>query len=141
MNLFGLFRRFREPRPDSRSAAPFPALPEPAAAQEEAPPSHPPEVVRRLLFDAVAAGDERRLEDLCREHQDLILRSGPAWLEVPEAFRASPGAYEWYGNGLRALARYCADKVGGAGGKRVGDGGGDTVPSLDAAPDAATPTH
>jgi hypothetical protein len=31
---------------------------------------------------------------------------------VPEAFRASPAAYEWYGNGLRAIARFCAEKLG-----------------------------
>lgn len=138
MNFFGLFRRSPEPRPATRSPAPLAALPEPAAPTDP-PPS--PDAVRRLLFDAVAAGDERRLESLCREHQDLILRSGPAWLEVPEAFRDSPEAYEWYGNGLRALARFCSDKVGDADGNRNGDGSEKTVPSLHEAPDAGASGH
>ena len=139
MNFFGLFRRSPEPRPQTRSSAPLPALPEPAAAPGEPPPS--PDHVRRLLFDAVATGDERRLEDLCREHRDVILRSGPAWLEVPQAFRASPEAYEWYGNGLRALARYCADKVGHPHPEHHDAPRGDALRSFDDAPGRGSPTH
>lgn len=102
MDWFGLFR-IPAKRPRAPSATP--ALLAPAI-----PPS--PDSVRRLLFDAVAAGDDAQLEQLCREHKDWILEHGAGWLEVPEAFRANPEAYEWYGNGLRAIARYCAEKLG-----------------------------
>jgi hypothetical protein len=68
--------------------------------------------VRRLLFDAVASGDEARVESLCEEHKDLILNHSAAWLDVPAEFRASPEVYEWYGNGLRAIAKFCADRLG-----------------------------
>jgi hypothetical protein len=113
MNWFGLFRRShardRAPRPD--------ATPEPAPSAEpflpeltvQPPPT--PDEIRRLLFDAVAAGDERRLERLCQEHRDAILAHASGWLEVPAAFRASPEIYEWYGNGLRAIARFCEEKL------------------------------
>ena len=140
MNFFGLFRRAAGPRP-LVPAPDRPALPGPAAAPDDAAPRPPPDHVRRLLFDAVAAGDERRLEDLCREHQDLILRSGPAWLEVPEAFRASPEAYEWYGNGLRAVARFCADRVGHPHHEHHDAQRGYTLRALDEVPDPASPAH
>jgi hypothetical protein len=57
-------------------------------------------------------GDESRLKSLCKEHKDLLLSHGAGWLEVPEAFRANPVAYERYGNGLRAIARFCAERLG-----------------------------
>jgi hypothetical protein len=113
MNFFDLFRKSTEPRtvepeavlPDA--VAPEAVLPPPAAA-----PPPTPDQVRRLLFEAVASGDEAQLERLCEEHKQLILAHGAGWLDVPESFRASPQAYEWYGNGLRAIARFCAEKVG-----------------------------
>jgi hypothetical protein len=101
MNWFGLFRK-STPSPNRP--------PSPPPTPTEPPPT--PDAVRKLLFDAVAAGDDSRLESLCQEHQDLLLAHGAGWLEVPEAFRASPEAYEWYGNGLRAIARFCAEKLG-----------------------------
>ena len=56
----------------------------------------PPDEIRRLLFDAVAAGDASRLEALCHEHRDVILAHNTDWLEVPDAFRSNPEAYAWY---------------------------------------------
>lgn len=95
------FRLFRKPAKD------------PVAPAEESLAVFPSnsDAVRRLLFDAIAAGDDKQLEQLCREHRNLILSHGAGWLEVPEAFRANPEVYEWYGDGLRAIARYCAEKL------------------------------
>lgn len=114
MNLFGWFRKSNDARkgrggpapaanPHAAPSAPAPLLPDAAASPEE---------VRRLLFDAVAARDDARLEALCREHKDVIRAEGAGWLEVPDAFRSSPEAYTWYGNGLRAIARFCSDRLG-----------------------------
>ena len=109
MNWLGWFRR-SPARLSAAEPAPAPALPPPPAGPDAPPPS--PDEVRRLIFDAVASGDERRIESLCQEHKDLILNHSAAWLEVPPTFRASPEAYEWYGNGLRAIARFCAERLG-----------------------------
>ena len=115
MNWLGLFRKSTPP-----PAAERPAL-EPAPMRPAVAPTQPPlvatspptpEEIRRVLFDAVASGDEGRLESLCQEHQDFILAHGTGWLDVPAAFRSSPEAYQWYGNGLQAIARFCADKLG-----------------------------
>jgi hypothetical protein len=81
-----------------------------AATPDPAPPPTSDEI-RRLLFDAVASGDESRLHDLCKEHHDLIVRHGEAWLEVPPEFRTSPQLQGWYANGLRAIRDYCAQKA------------------------------
>ena len=74
-------------------------------------PSRTPHEIRRLLFDAVASGDESRLHDLCNEHHDLIVQHSEAWLELPSEFRASPQLQEWYANGLRAIRDYCAQRA------------------------------
>src|SRR5688500_9839910 len=113
MNFFGLFRKSTEQRADEPAAVQAEAvLPEALVpAPVDAPPPTPDQV-RRLLFEAGASGDEAQLEKLCEEHKQLILAHGAAWLEVPESFRASPQAYEWYGNGLRAIAQFCAEKLG-----------------------------
>jgi hypothetical protein len=74
-------------------------------------PSQPtPDEIRRLLFDAVATGDESRLHELCKEHEHLIVEHSAAWLEVPPEFRTSPELHEWYGNGLRAISQFCAER-------------------------------
>ena len=70
-----------------------------------------PEEVRRLLFDAVAAGDEARLEALCREYQNVFVEHSSSWLEVPPEFRANDHLSAWYANGLAAIAKYCAEKL------------------------------
>ena len=132
MNLFGWFRKSSDTRngaadahpaehPGTRTRVPTADPAPPGAGVSDAgTPLAPllpaaavsPEEVRKLLFDAVAAGDEARLETLCREHRDFILAERAGWLEVPQAFRTSPEAYTWYGNGLRAIARFCSEKVG-----------------------------
>lgn len=71
-----------------------------------------PEQVRRLLFDAVASGDEGKLEELCREHKELILEYGADWLTIPPEFRSNPGLSDWYSDGLHAISRFCAEKLG-----------------------------
>lgn len=112
MNLFGLFKR---PQPDP---APQPVA---ATAVEPARPAGPlrplepppePGQLRRMLLDAAASGDEGKLACLCREHQDFILQNTAGWLQVPDEFRTSPQVYEWYGDGLRTIARFCADQLG-----------------------------
>ena len=115
MKWLNLFRRGRgKPAVAAPLQRTLPA-PEPAETiAEPAPrPRQPtPDEVRRLLFDAVASRDEERLESLCREHKDFILEHGAGWLDVPPTFRASPDAHEWYRNGLRAVARFCAERLG-----------------------------
>jgi hypothetical protein len=113
MKFFGLFRKSTdasENEPTESSAAEVPENSHPPLALPS--PTLTPDQLRRLLFDAVASGDERRLESLCQEHKEAILAHGEGWLEVPEAFRASPETYEWYGNGLRAIAEFCAERFG-----------------------------
>src|SRR4051812_31504139 len=118
MGLFGFFRRTPKSPPgispaEARAAAAADAQPldppsvAPATAAQLA-----PDQVRRLLFDAVASGDETKLEALCREHQDLILHHVPGWLDVPPEIRSLPELYQWYDNGLRAISRFCAEKLG-----------------------------
>ena len=84
---------------------------DPAATPAPAPSPPTPHEIRRLLFDAVASGDESRLHALCKEHHDLIVRRSEAWLEAPSEFRTSPQLQEWYANGLRAIRDYCAQRA------------------------------
>ena len=119
MNFFGFLRRSRR-TPTSRLPV-FRALPGGATEAPPQDPSNPdvtrspsaptPHEVRRLLFDAVASGDESRLHALCKEHEDLIVQQSAAWLEVPPEFRTSPELHEWYRNGLRAISQYCAERA------------------------------
>src|SRR4051812_15333161 len=113
MTLFGWLRKSARP-PAALATGPAPVesapvVPDPSTGSPA--PSPSPESIRRQLFDAVAAGDEQRLEALCREHQDLILAGGAAWLAVPESFRSSTDAYDWYQQGLRAIAEFCTEKL------------------------------
>jgi hypothetical protein len=117
MDLFGFFHRSRKL---PSKVTPAEAR---AAAAAEAQPLHlptlapppaellTPDQVRRLLFEAVASGDENKLEALCREHQDLILHHVPGWRDVPPEIRSRPELYQWYDNGLSAITRYCAEKL------------------------------
>ena len=34
------------------------------------------------------------------------------WSNVPPEIRSSPMLLRWYANGLRAIARFCADRLG-----------------------------
>ena len=104
-----LFRLFRKSTPTPTPGAP-PVVAQPIETIRVTLPL-PREEVRRLIFDAVAAGDEQKLESLCHEHRDLILREASGWLEVPSEIRASAELSEWYSNGLRAISRFCAEKL------------------------------
>lgn len=84
--------------------------PRPVPTLPPAPPPTPQEI-RRLLFDAVASGDESRLHALCKEHEDLIVQHADVWLDVPPEFRTSPALRDWYANGLRAIREYCAERA------------------------------
>lgn len=109
--------------PKSRDAAsataatvtpPSASLPPAAPAQmtevaELAPPG--PEELRRLIFSAVASGDPERLSSLCRDHEKGILEYAGDWVKVPEELRSNPAAMRWYGEGLRAIAQFCADAL------------------------------
>jgi hypothetical protein len=114
MNWFGLFRKSGPAGKSGPRQGP-PSLPPSAPLVESSTPpaAEPvgPEELRRVLFDAVASGDEHRLERLCEEHREVILSHASNWLEIPPAFRASPEIYEWYGNGLKAIAQFCAERL------------------------------
>ena len=107
MRLFSLFRKTRKSQRQPPSAAP--ALAQPIKPIRVTLPL-PPEEVRRLLFDAVAAGDEQRLQSLCHEHQDVIFREASGWLEVPREFRASRELAKWYDDGIQAIRRFCEEQ-------------------------------
>ena len=125
MDLFRFLRRRRrsaDRTTDQRQPAQVPvmlALPAPNPIDLPPPPPTPqplsPEEVRRLLFDAVAAGDEVRLHALCHEHQELILSSMTEWLDVPEPIRANPQIFDWYANGLRSISQFCAQAIAASG--------------------------
>ena len=127
MNLFAWLRKHQTvraagtPEDAPTREEPAPAVPSPVTGSPL--PAPTPDDIRRLLFDAVSAGDESRLEALCDEHRDVILAHNTDWLEVPDAFRSNPEAYAWYHDGLRAIARYCSESI-----DRTG-----ALPPLDAA--------
>ncbi|MFD0579087.1 tetratricopeptide repeat protein [Dactylosporangium darangshiense] len=68
--------------------------------------------IRDALIDAAAAGDERRLAELCAAHRDEIRRDFPSWTRVPETVRADPAAVQRYGGGLVAVAQCFAARLG-----------------------------
>jgi hypothetical protein len=68
--------------------------------------------LRGQLFDAAAAGDDEKLCALCQKHEKSIFQQGMLWTDVPPEIRASPRLLHWYANGLRAIARFCSDRLG-----------------------------
>jgi len=74
-------------------------------------PEMTPDYLRRLLFDAAAAGDEEKLCTLCQTHEKDIFQQGMIWSKVPAEIRSSPTLLRWYGNGLKAIAKFCADRL------------------------------
>ena len=64
-----------------------------------------------MLFDAVATGDEEKLARLCRDHHDFLIEYADTWSIVPDALNANPDAVRWYGDGLHAIARFCAERL------------------------------
>jgi hypothetical protein len=71
-----------------------------------------PDALRKQLFDAAANGDEQKLCTLCQAHEKKIFEQGMIWSRVPPEIRSSPTLLRWYGNGLKAIARFCAEKLG-----------------------------
>lgn len=97
--------------------APVPSPPAPPVVRELPPPpalaDRPtPEQIRQLLLAAAASNDEDRLACLCRDHESVLQEHLPDWLDVPPDLRGSPKAARWYADGVRAVARFCADRLG-----------------------------
>jgi tetratricopeptide (TPR) repeat protein len=71
-----------------------------------------PDDLRRLLWEAAAAGDEAALESLCRTHRDTIVQHFPAWRQVPAEVRADPALLEGYVQTMAAVGRLFAQRLG-----------------------------
>ena len=71
-----------------------------------------PDQLRQELFDAAATGDEEKLCGLCQQHEKSIFEQGMIWSKVPLEIRSSPVLLKWYANGLRAIARFCSERLG-----------------------------
>jgi hypothetical protein len=105
MGLFG-FRKREKVEPDDE-----PVLIELRIPKVNEPPVTP-DFLRKQLFDAAASGDEQKLCSICQTHEKDIFEQGMIWSKVPPEIRASPTLLRWYGNGLKAIARFCAEKLG-----------------------------
>lgn len=68
--------------------------------------------LRQQLFEAAAQGDADAFGRLCRDHQDAIRKSFPGWLTAPESVRSDREQIKRYGNGLVAVARFFAERLG-----------------------------
>jgi hypothetical protein len=112
MGLFGFLKK----RPQQRGPVARPAADDPVLIELRIPkvndPPLTPEVLRKQLFDAAATGDNQKLCQLCRQHENSIFKQGLIWSKVPPEIRASPRLLHWYANGLKAIARVCADHLG-----------------------------
>ncbi|OAI55212.1 hypothetical protein AYO44_00435 [Planctomycetaceae bacterium SCGC AG-212-F19] len=71
-----------------------------------------PEQLKKLLFAAVWAGDQRQLAGLCRAHQDLIRTNFPQWRKVPEALRGQGPEMQRYAHALVTVAQHFAERLG-----------------------------
>jgi hypothetical protein len=104
MGLFGFLKR----------AKPLPAS-DPVIIELRIPkvnePDITPDQLRQELFDAAATGDEEKLCVLCQQHEKSIFEQGMIWSKVPPEIRSSPKLRKWYANGLKAIARFCADRL------------------------------
>jgi hypothetical protein len=105
MGLFGFLKR-EKPAPAS----------DPVIIQLRIPkvnePDITPDQLRQELFDAAATGDEEKLCVLCQQHEKSIFEQGMIWSKVPLEIRSSPMLLKWYSNGLKSIARFCADRLG-----------------------------
>ncbi len=105
MGLFGFLKR----------AKPSPAS-DPVIIELRIPkvnePDITPDQLRQELFDAAATGDEEKLCVLCQQHEKSIFEQGMIWSKVPPEIRSSPKLLKWYANGLKSIARFCADRLG-----------------------------
>lgn len=68
--------------------------------------------LRELLFAAIESGDMPQLEELCRRHRAAIVDAFPTWQTVPVALREDPALLQHYANGLIAVARVFAERLG-----------------------------
>lgn len=108
MDLFGFLKGKKPPK-----AVP---VKDPVVIQLRVPkvndPPVTPEQLRQELFDAAAAGDGEKLCELCQLHEKSIFEQGMIWSRVPDEIRSSPVLLRWYANGLKAIAHFCADRLG-----------------------------
>lgn len=70
--------------------------------------------LRQQLFDAAGQGDADAFGRLCRDNQEAIRKSFPGWLTAPEKVRSDREQIKRYGNGLVAVARFFAERLGDA---------------------------
>lgn len=70
-----------------------------------------PELLKRLLFDAVSAGDQRKLAGLCRANQEAIRTHFPQWRKVPEPLLGQSAEMQRYVQALVTVAQHFADRL------------------------------
>ncbi len=75
-------------------------------------PAITPDRLRKELFDAAAAGDEEKLTCLCQTHEKSIFEQGMIWSKLPPEIQSNAKLKQWYDNGLKAIATYCAKRLG-----------------------------
>lgn len=68
--------------------------------------------LRESLFEAAAAGELTRVEELCREHADAIAAESASWQTVPTEVRSDAEAMQRYAHGLITVARVLAERLG-----------------------------
>jgi len=98
-----------------RKRPPAPPATDPVLIELRIPKVNEPEItpdqLRSMLFDAAATGDEEKLCTLCQTHEKSIFQQGMIWSKVPAEIRSSPKLLKWYGNGLKAIAKFCAIRL------------------------------
>lgn len=70
------------------------------------------DALRDQLFDAAARGNAEALEAFCRENADAVEAAFPAWTKVPSELRRDPARVAAYAQGLMAVARCLAERLG-----------------------------
>ena len=68
--------------------------------------------LRHLLIEAVRTQDQRMLANLCKTHQDMILRHFIEWTKVPSDLQSNQTAIQLYANTLGTVAEFFATKLG-----------------------------
>jgi tetratricopeptide (TPR) repeat protein len=76
---------------------------------------HDASQLRQLLIEAVRTQDQRMLADLCKTHQDMILRHFTEWTKAPSDIRSNQTAIQLYVNTLGAVAQFFATQLGNPG--------------------------
>src|SRR5271157_13500 len=71
-----------------------------------------PNQLRDTLLAAQSAGNKKLLVQLCKEHQNDIVRDFRAWQNVPECIRKDSAAMQRYFDGLLAVAEILANVLG-----------------------------